>query len=127
LEACKEKPYLYLRLATNRDNNPLTPNIILIILGWALGIISGLIVPEFHQKREEKRKLGLFKKQLRLEINNLKSMIESEVNAIKKYYEIESTKDEDFISALAVKNLHCSEKDISEPIHLEKILIYLYY
>ncbi len=75
----------------------------LIILGWLLGIVSGFLIPEIRRIIIEKRNIAVFKKELKLEIRTLRSILDSGVNSLKDYYEITSTEKEEFSVALANK------------------------
>jgi hypothetical protein len=77
----------------------------LVILGWFLGIIGGLVLPELQSHIKERRAMGHFKKQVRLEIKNLSDLIMSEINTFEDYYEINSSSSEsDLIDSMLNKN-----------------------
>lgn len=76
----------------------------LVLFGWLLGIIGALVVPRIIGWYDEKKAIGRFKKQLKIEIKNIKNLIESQTTSYEKHYEA-GFDDDAIADAIATKSL----------------------
>ncbi len=71
----------------------------LVLLGGLIGIIGTLVTPQIKDWYDEKKAIGRFKKHLKLELNNTKSEIQSQLNSYVTMFKIRNINDN-----ISVKN-----------------------
>lgn len=67
----------------------------LVVLGWLLGVISSLLIPEWMDYRKKSKEEKMFRKFLQIEIQKLKIRIQNEIKNFYDEYNINRSKHEE--------------------------------
>lgn len=82
----------------------MTHEIELIFLGWLLGVISSLLIPEWRDYRKKTKEKVLFRKLLQIETRKLKIRLQNEIKKFYDEYGISRSKHEEIDLAYSLIN-----------------------
>lgn len=82
----------------------MTHEIELLFLGWLLGVISSLLIPELRDYRKKSKEKEMFRKLLQIEIQKLKTRLQNEIKEFYDEYGISRSKHEEIDLAYSLIN-----------------------